>query len=93
MTYNEENRCVSCDEHFADAHQPFCPLHKTETFLPPTEEEVRLSIAKLLQRRASEACYWKEMFEDKNMPESADFQRTIEAIWNEATDIAMGRRD
>jgi len=61
-------------------------------FLPPDEQEIRQSIADELLKRASEACYWKEHFEDKNYPESADLQRTLEAVWNEAADIALGKR-
>lgn len=49
-------------------------------------------VAKLL-RRASEACYWKEDFENKNMPESAELWKTIENIWLEAVAIVKGERD
>lgn len=64
----------------------------TERFLPPTEQEVRESIEKILRQRASAACYWKEVFEDKEMAESAEHMRTIEETWNEAADIALGLR-
>ena len=64
----------------------------SERFIPPTEEEVRKSLYDEFKRRASEACYWKEHFEDTNYPESADLQRTIEEIWNTAADIAMKGR-
>lgn len=92
MTYTNENLCVECGEHFAEAHQPTCSSFDMERFLPLTEQEVRELITKQLRQRASESCYWKEMFEDKNMTESAEHWRVIEAIWNEAADIALGLR-
>ena len=60
-------------------------------------------IAKLL-RRASEACYWKEDFEDKAAAadtidqremwlREAQRQESFENIWNEAVAIVKGERD
>lgn len=92
MTYNEDNRCVFCGEHFAEAHQPTCFSFHMQHFLPPTEQEVRTSIEKILRQRASAACYWKEEFENRKMFESAEHMRTIEETWNEAADIALGIR-
>ena len=59
-------------------------------------------IKKLLQR-ASEACYWKEEFENKAeqsdtldlkrmWTQNADRQREFEFIWNEAVAIVKGER-
>lgn len=74
-----------------------------ERFLPPSEQEIRESIAKKLRQRASEACYWKEDFEDKakvadtiqmqhyNL-ESAIRLAEFENLWNEAADIALNIR-
>ena len=64
----------------------------SERFLPLTEQEVRASIEKILRQRASAACYWKEEFENKEMHESAEHQRVLEEVWNEAADIALGIR-
>ncbi len=74
-----------------------------ENFLPPTELEVRQSIERILRKRASEACYWKEDFENKSAntdqlhwrqlySESAIRLAEFENIWNEAADIASGKR-
>jgi hypothetical protein len=74
-----------------------------ENFLPPTELEVRQSIERILRKRASEACYWKEDFENKSAntdqlywrqhySESAIRLAEIENLWNEAADIASGKR-
>ena len=74
-----------------------------ERFLPPSEQEIRESIAQILRRRASAACYWKEDFENKAEKAdtftnkemwlaNADAYREFEAIWNEAADIALGIR-
>jgi len=43
-----------------------------------------------LLKRASEACYWKEKFEDEKMQESAEKWQMIEAIWLEAIAIVKG---
>ena len=92
MAWDKDDLCVECKSHFAEPHDIDCSLKDGIKFLPLTEQQIRESIAKLLRQRASEACYWKEHFEDKNYPESADFQRTLESIWNEAADIALGIR-
>jgi hypothetical protein len=92
MPYTNENLCVECNEHVSDAHQPDCSSFDLERFLPLTEQEVRELIGKQLRRRASEACYWKEEFENKNMAESAEYWKVIEAVWNESADIALGLR-
>jgi|LakMenEpi03Aug12_release.lakeMendotaPanAssembly.Ray.scaffolds.fasta_scaffold4174345_1 hypothetical protein len=74
-----------------------------ERFLPLSEQELRQAVADILRRKASEACYWKEDFENKaetaetfKMKEiwiaEADMYRQFEAIWNEAADIALGIR-
>ena len=49
-------------------------------------------IIQALLRRASEACYWKEEFENKNFPESAELWRCIEQTWLEAVAIVKGER-
>lgn len=45
-----------------------------------------------LLRRASEACYWKEKFEDDGFPESAEHWSKVEQIWLEAVAIVKGER-
>ena len=73
-----------------------------ENFLPPTELEIRQSIEQIMRKRASEACYWKEDYENKsantdqlywrhNYLETAIRLAEIEKIWNEAADIASGK--
>jgi hypothetical protein len=72
-------------------------------FLPPDEQEIRQSIADELLKRASQACYWKEDYARKSdqaeLPhlqdayaEEAERYQQFEAIWNEAVDIALGKR-
>ena len=64
----------------------------SERFLPPTEDEIRKSIAKILRNRANMAAYFKTHFQENDMPESARQQQSFELIWLEAEDIALGYR-
>lgn len=57
--------------------------------MPMTDLE---QIVNALLRRASEACYWKEDFEDKGYPESAEHWKIVEQIWLEAIAIVKGER-
>lgn len=61
--------------------------------MPKTEQEVIEPIVKNLLRRASEACYWKEEFENKNMLESAHYWKNIEQLWLDAVAIVKGERE
>lgn len=103
MTWTKDDTCVECGSHFIEPHDIDCSRKPTDNWLPPTEEEVRQSIAKILLRRASAECYWKEDFENKAekadtvkqrlmWQSSADLHRHFEALWNEAVDIALGKR-
>ena len=56
-------------------------------------QQTRADIARKLRQRASQACYFKEKFEDMGLKTSAEMQATYEAIWNEAADIALGIRE
>lgn len=49
-------------------------------------------IIRKLSQRASEACYWKEDFENKGMVESADYWRSVEQLWLDAVAIVKGEK-
>lgn len=103
MTWTKNDTCVECGTHFVEPHQPNCSLSDAIKFEPPTEQQIRQSIERILRRRASGECYWKEEFENKAeqsetrkeavmWQSNADLHRSFEAIWNEAADIALGLR-
>lgn len=103
MTWTKHDTCVECKQHFTEEHDIDCSRKPIENWLPPTEEQVRQSIVKILRQRASGECYWKEEFENKALQSetrkdaamwqaNADLHRHFEAIWNEAVDIALGNR-
>ena len=103
MTWTKDDTCLECGTHFVEPHQPNCSLSDMEKFLPPTEQEIRQSIANILLKRASFECYLKEDFENKAekadtvkqrlmWQSNADLHQHFEALWNEAADIALGKR-
>lgn len=103
MSWTKDDTCVECQSHFSDPHDIDCSKKETDNWLPPTEQEIRQAIAKILLQRASGECYWKEEFENRAekadivkqklmWQSNADLHRHFEAIWNEAVDIALGKR-
>jgi hypothetical protein len=63
-----------------------------DNFLPKTEQEIKEPIIKKLLQRASEACYWKEEFENQNSPENAWLFKCLEQTWLDAVAIVKEER-